>query len=367
MKTFFNVANVANSLESVTKKIRAIIVPPMETKEVLGKFIDQEIPKFLNGDRIKKFSRYYKVLNISPKECILGLRNGEEIWRIPSNARTYPSRNELAWAIMKGEASPIISPNGEEIYLYRDNLRHHTITINEGAWIVSYRDWSGMTNKVRYTSMPEVIRRQHSRDYLREKCKDGWKGVGKLAFPDEKNVYHVTPRGIVETTSNPFGDDGWTTTETNCFDTPYWIWEDDQAAVADTEANTIRFYSADGVLVNKVVFDDPLLSIASNYPTPDAILAVTKKAVVAIAICETSWFQTTLFENPFVTKDGTVFVVNEVGKLLKVIKRNEKGGLVRVACTATIELPGKVEAISVCDDTLVVKCQGVDREVAFFA
>ena len=366
MKTFFNVANVANSLESVTKKIMATIVPPMETKEVLGKFIDQELPKFLNGGRIKSISRYYRMLCISPRECILRLNN-REVWHIPSNARTYPSRDELGWAIMKEEASPIISPNGEKVYLYRDDLRHYTITVSGGTWIVSCEDYDGMARKERYPSMPEVIRHQRSCDYIRERCKDGWKGVGRLAFPDEKIVCHVTPRGLVETTSNPFGDGGWTTTETNCFDTPYWIWEDDQAAVADTETNTIRFYSADGVLVNKVVFDDPLLSIASNYPTPDAILAVTKKAVVAIAICETSWFQTTLFENPFVTKDGTVFAVNEVGKLLKVIKRNEKGGLVRVTCTATIELPGKVEAISVCDDTLVVKCQGVDREVAFFA
>ena len=365
MKTFFNVANVANSLESVMKKIRVTIVPPMETMEILGRFIDEELPKFLNGRGIKNISRYYRMLYISKRECILRL-NDREVWHIPSNARTYPSRDELAWAIMKGEASPIISPNGEEVYLYRDNLHHCTITINEGAWTVSYRDWSGIKEKVRCTSMPKVIRHQHSRDYLREKCKDGWRGVGRLAFPDEKNVYHVTPKGLVETTSNPFGDDGWTTTGTNCFDTPYWIWKDNQAAVADTETNMIRFYSADGVLVNKIVFDDPLLSIASNYPTPDAILAVTKKAVVKITICETSWSQTTLFEKPIVTKDGTVFVINEEGKLLKVIRRSEKGGLVLVTGTAKIELPGKVETISVYDDALVVKCKGVDREVAFF-
>ena len=355
--------NLMSSLSSGAKRIIETVTPPMEAEEILGRFIDQELPKFLNGERIWGFSRYYKVLHISKRECILRINN-REVWHIPSEARTYSSRDELAWVIMKGEASPIISPNGEEIYLYRDNLRHHTITIDEGAWIVSYRDWSGMTEKVRYTSMPEVIPHQYSRDCLREKCKDGWKGVGRLAFPDEKIVCHVTPRGLVETTNNPFGNSDWTTTGTNCFDTPYWIWKDNQAAVADTETNTIRFYSADGVLVNKIVFDDPLLSIASNYPTPDAILAVTKKAVVRIAICETSWSQTTLFENPFVTKDGTVFVVKE-GKLLKVIKHNEKGGLVRVTC-APIELPGKVEAISVYDGTLVVKCKGVDREVAFF-
>lgn len=355
--------NFMSSLVSGAEKISKMITPPMEAKEILGKFIDQELPKFLNGGRIGSFSRYYRMLYISKRECILRINN-REVWHIPSEARTYPSKDELAWAIMRGEASPIISPNGEKVYLFRDDLRHHTITINEGAWIVSYMDWSGITETVRYTSMPAVIRHRHSRDYLREKCSDGWKGVGRLAFPDEKIVCHVTPRGLVETTSDPFGDGGWTTTGANCFDTPYWIWKDNQAAVADTNTNTVRFYSADGVLVNKVVFDDPLLSIASNYPTADAILAVTKKAVVAITICETSWSQTTLFENPFVTKDGTVFVVKE-GKLLKVIRRSEKGGLVRVTC-ATIELPGKVEAISVYDGTLVVKCKNIDEEIALF-
>lgn len=364
MKKLFKVANVANSLESVTKKIRATIVPPMETKEILGEFIDQELPKYLNGRAVKGFSRYYRILSISLRESILRLNDGN-VWHIPSNARTYPSKDELAWAIMRGEASPIISPNGEKVYLFRDDLRHHAITVDKGAWIVSYMDWSGITEKVRYTSMPVVIRHQHSRDYLREKCRDGWKSVGKLAFPDEETIYRVTSNGFIETTSNPFGDSGWTTTGRNCLDASYWVWVGNQAAVADTETNTIAFYSADGVLSNVIVFDMPLLSMAKCYSTPGAILAVTKEAVMKVEVYKTSWNRVLLYKNPFVLEDGTVFAVNEDG-IRKVIELNEKEELEQVHHTTTIGLPGKIENISVQGYALVVKCEGIDEEIALF-
>lgn len=352
------------SLSSGAKRISKMITPPMETEEILGEFIDQELPKYLNGRAVKGFSRYYRILSISLGECILRLNN-REVWHIPSEARTYPSKDELAWAIMKGEASPIISPNGEEIYLYRDNLRHHTITIDEGAWIVSYRDWSGIAQKERYASMPEVIRHQHPRDYLREKCRDGWKSVGRLAFPDERKVYHVTPSGLVETTRNPFGDGGWTNTERNCLNASYWVWVDNRAAVADTETNTIAFYSADGILSNVIVFDTPLLSMAKCYSTPGAILAVTKEAVMKVEVYKTSWNRILLYKNPFVLEDGTVFAVNEDG-LRKVIELNEKGELEQVHRTTTIGLPGKIENVSVNGYALVVKCKDIDEEIALF-
>lgn len=356
--------NLMSSLSSGAKRIIETVVPPMEAEEILGRFIDQELPKFLNGRGIKNISRYYRMLYISKRECILKL-NDREVWHIPSDVRTYLSRDELAWAIMKGEASPIISPNGEEVYLFRDNLHHCTITINDCAWTVSYRDWSGIKEKVRYTSMPEVIRHQHPRDYLREKCRDGWKSIGRLAFPDERKVYHVTPSGLVETTSNPFGDDGWTNTGRNCLDASYWVWVDNRAAVADTETNTIAFYSADGVLSNVIVFDTPLLSMAKCYSIPGDILAVTKEAVMKVEVYKTSWNRVLLYKNPFVLEDGTVFAVNEDG-LRKVIELNEKGELEQVHRTTTIGLPGRIENISVRGYALVVKCKNIDEEIALF-
>lgn len=363
-KSSFNVANVANSLQSAVKKVKATIVPPMETKEVLGEFIDQELPKYLNDKRVKSVSRYYRILYTFPKGCIALRLNDGTVWHIPSEARTYPSRNELAWAIMRGEAFPVISPNGEKVYLYRDSLRHSTITINESEWIVSYEDWSGIV-KERHTSMPEVVSHHDSREYLRKKCKDGWKGVGRLAFPDEKIVCHVTPAGFIEETCNPFGDGGWTITETNCFGAPYWIWEGDQAAVADTNTGTISLYSADGVLMNEIFFDSALLGIAKSHQYPGAIVAVTKEAVIKIETSKTSWHQVCLHKNPLVLENGTVFAVNNNG-LTKVIEPNEKGELELVDCATTIGLPGKVEKIFVCDRSLVVKCVDVDGLISFF-
>ena len=353
---------IMSSLSSGAKKISEMVTPPMETEEILGKFIDQELPKYLNGGGVKSFSRYYRMLCISPRECILRL-NGREVWHIPSEARTYQSKNELAWAIMKGEASPIISPNGKEIYLFRDNLRHHAITIDEGTWIVSYEDWSGMTQKEHYASMPEVILHQHSRDYLHKKCKDGWKGVGRLAFPDEKIVCHVTPAGFIEKTCNPFGDGGWTITGTNCLNAPYWIWEGDQAAVADT--NTISFYSADGVLMNEIIFDSALLGIAKSHWSPGAIVAITREAVIKIEASKTGWHQVCLHKNPLVLEDGTTFAVDNNG-LRQVIEPNEKGELELVDCATTVGLPGKIEKIFVYRRALAVKCEGIDEQFAFY-